>query len=165
MSIQSPIFAPAIALVLWSLLMLAWLAVTRLPAMAKAGVDLGKVVAARGVNLVVGSASAKWALIGAILVPMLMQLGVSPDLTQAAYRVGDSSTNIITPLLPYFPLIVVFCRRYVKDSGIGTLVALMLPYSVTLLVTWTALLLAFWGLGIPLGVGSTYDYALPGATG
>jgi aminobenzoyl-glutamate transport protein len=91
----------------------------------------------------VGSASAKWALIGAITVPMLMQLGVSPDLTQAAYRVSDGSTNIITPLLPYFPLIVVFCRRYVKDSGIGTLVALMLPHPVTLLVTWTALLLAF----------------------
>lgn len=67
------------------------------------------------VNLVVGSASAKWALIGAIMVPMLMELGISPDLTQAAYRVGDSSTNIITPLLPYFPLIVVFCQKYVKQ--------------------------------------------------
>jgi aminobenzoyl-glutamate transport protein len=130
------------------------------------GVTLaGIVLLSSLVNLLVGSASAKWALIGAIMVPMLMQLGVSPDLTQAAYRVGDSSTNIITPLLPYFPLIVVFCRRYVKDSGIGTLVALMLPYSVTLLVTWTALLLAFWGLGIPLGVGSSYGYALPGAAG
>src|SRR5690606_11040338 len=69
------------------------------------------------VNLVVGSASAKWALIGAIMVPMLMELKISPDLTQAAYRVGDSSTNIITPLLPYFPLIVVFCQKYVKNSG------------------------------------------------
>ena len=123
------------------------------------GVTLaGIVLLTACVNLLVGSASAKWALIGAIMVPMLMQLGVSPDLTQAAYRVGDSSTNIITPLLPYFPLIVVFCRRYVKNSGIGTLVALMLPYSVTLLVTWTALLLLFWGLGIPLGVGSSYEY-------
>jgi aminobenzoyl-glutamate transport protein len=130
------------------------------------GVTLaGIVLLSSLVNLLVGSASAKWALIGAIMVPMLMQLGVSPDLTQAAYRVGDSSTNIITPLLPYFPLIVVFCRRYVKDSGIGTLVALMLPYSVTLLVTWTALLLAFWGLGIPLGVGSSYGYVMPGAAG
>src|SRR5690606_32906008 len=77
------------------------------------------------VNLLVGSASAKWALIGAIMVPMLMQLGISPDLTQAAYRVGDSSTNIITPLLPYFPLIVVFCQKYVKSAGVGTLLALM----------------------------------------
>ncbi len=111
------------------------------------------------VNLLVGSASAKWALIGSIMVPMLMQLGVSPDLTQAAYRVGDSSTNIITPLLPYFPLIVVFCRRYVQRAGIGTLVALMLPYSVTFIVCWTAFLLVFWGLELPLGVGSSYEYA------
>jgi aminobenzoyl-glutamate transport protein len=113
------------------------------------------------VNLLVGSASAKWALIGAIMVPMLMQLGVSPDLTQAAYRVGDSSTNIITPLLPYFPLIVVFCRRYVQGAGIGTLVALMLPYSITFIVGWTCFLLAFWGLGLPLGVGSSYGYTPP----
>lgn len=114
------------------------------------------------VNLLVGSASAKWALIGAVMVPMLMELGISPDLTQAAYRVGDSSTNIITPLLPYFPLIVVFCRKYVKSSGIGTLVALMLPFSITLLVTWTAFLLGFWALDIPLGVGASYAYPSAG---
>jgi aminobenzoyl-glutamate transport protein len=111
------------------------------------------------VNLMVGSASAKWALIAPVFVPMLMQLGVSPDLTQAAYRVGDSSTNIITPLLPYFPLIVVFCQRYVKSSGIGTVVALMLPYSVTLLVVWTTWLIVFWSLGLPLGLQSSYIYA------
>src|SRR5690606_34516883 len=75
----------------------------------------------------VASASAERALIGAVMVPLRMQLGVSTDLTQAAYRGGASSTNIITPLLPYFPLIVVFCQRYVKSSGIGTLLALMLP--------------------------------------
>ena len=121
-------------------------------------VVVGIVLLSGFVNLLIGSASAKWALIGAIMVPMLMQLGVSPDLTQAAYRVGDSSTNIITPLLPYFPLIVVFCQRYVKASGIGTLLALMLPFSVTLLVVWTAFLLAFWGLGLPLGVGASYVY-------
>lgn len=121
-------------------------------------VVVGIVLLSGFVNLLIGSASAKWALIGAIMVPMLMQLGVSPDLTQAAYRVGDSSTNIITPLLPYFPLIVVFCQRYVKSSGIGTLLALMLPFSVTLLVVWTAFLLAFWGLGLPLGVGASYTY-------
>jgi len=110
------------------------------------------------VNLLIGSASAKWALIGAVMVPMLMELGVSPDLTQAAYRVGDSSTNIITPLMPYFPLIVVFCRKYVKSSGIGTLIALMLPFSIALLVFWTAFLLGFWALDIPLGVGASYQY-------
>jgi len=110
------------------------------------------------VNLLIGSASAKWALIGAIMVPMLMQLGISPDLTQAAYRVGDSSTNIITPLLPYFPLIVVFCQKYVKSAGVGTLLALMLPFSITLLVVWTLFLVGFWALGIPLGVGSSYAW-------
>jgi aminobenzoyl-glutamate transport protein len=114
------------------------------------------------VNLAVGSASAKWGLIGPVLVPMLMQLGVSPDLTQAAYRVGDSTTNIITPLMPYFPLVVVFCQRYVRATGIGTLVAMMLPYTVTLLVLWTLLLLAFWGLDIPLGVQSSYTYPAGG---
>lgn len=119
---------------------------------------VGIVLLSATVNLLIGSASAKWALIGAVMVPMLMELGVSPDLTQAAYRVGDSSTNIITPLMPYFPLIVVFCRKYVKSSGIGTLIALMLPFSITLLVAWTAFLLGFWALDIPLGVGASYQY-------
>ena len=114
---------------------------------------LGVVLITGIVNLFVGSASAKWALLAPVLVPMLMQLGISPDLTQAAYRVGDSSTNIITPLMPYFPLVVMFCRRYVKDSGIGTLAAMMLPYSLVFLVVWTAFLLAYWGLGLPLGLG------------
>lgn len=123
---------------------------------------IGIVLLSGAVNLLIGSASAKWALIGAIMVPMLMQLGVSPDLTQAAYRVGDSSTNIITPLMPYFPLIVVFCQRYVKSAGIGTLLALMLPFSVTLLVVWTAFLLGFWALDLPLGLGAGYVYPAGG---
>jgi aminobenzoyl-glutamate transport protein len=122
---------------------------------------IGIVLLSGVVDLVVGSASAKWALIGPVMVPMLMALGVSPDLTQAAYRVGDSTTNIITPLMPYFPLIVVFCQRYVRSAGIGTLLALMLPYSLVLLVAWTALLLGFWGLDIPLGLGASYRYPAP----
>lgn len=122
---------------------------------------VGLVLLSGAVNLLIGSASAKWALIGAIMVPMMMQLGISPDLTQAAYRVGDSSTNIITPLLPYFPLIVVFCQKYVKGSGVGTLLALMLPFAVSLLVIWTLFLIGFWALGIPLGVGSSYEYIAP----
>ena len=108
------------------------------------------------VNLLVGSASAKWALLGPIFVPMLMQLGFSPELTQAAYRVGDSGTNIITPLLPYFPLIVVYCQRYAKTTGIGTLISTMLPYSVCFLLTWTIFLLVWWGLKLPLGLQSSY---------
>jgi aminobenzoyl-glutamate transport protein len=110
------------------------------------------------VNLVVGSASAKWALLAPIFVPMLMQVGLSPELTQAAYRIGDSSTNIITPLLPYFPLIVVYCQKYVKNTGIGTLLTMMLPFSVAFIITWTLLLLAYWGLGLPLGLEAPYTY-------
>lgn len=110
------------------------------------------------VNLMIGSASAKWALLAPIFVPMLMQLGISPELTQAAYRVGDSTTNIITPLMPYFPLVVVFAQRYVKNTGIGTLVAMMLPYSAVFLITWTLFLLGYWALGIPLGLQAPYGY-------
>ena len=110
------------------------------------------------INLFVGSASAKWALLAPILVPMLMQLGLSPDLTQAAYRVGDSSTNIITPLMPYFPLVVVFCQRYVKDAGIGTVLSMMLPYAIVFLVVWTGFLLAYWAVGLPLGLQASYGY-------
>lgn len=110
------------------------------------------------VNLFVGSASAKWALIAPVFVPMLMNLGISPDLTQAAYRIGDSASNIITPLLPYFPLVVVFCQRYVKSSGIGTMVSLMLPYSVALMILWTLWLLIYWAIGLPLGLQASYVY-------
>ena len=113
------------------------------------------------VNLFIGSASAKWALIAPIMVPMLMQLGISPDLTQASYRVGDSVSNIITPLMPYFPLVVVYCHKYVKSTGIGTLVSMMIPYSIAFLVLWTLFLLGYWALGIPLGLQSTYEYIAP----
>ncbi len=110
------------------------------------------------VNIFVGSASGKWGLLAPIFVPMLMSLGISPDLTQAAYRVGDSSTNIITPLMPYFPLVVVYCQRYVKGTGIGTLTAMMLPYSMSFLVLWTIFLLIYFAIGLPLGIQSSYTY-------
>lgn len=110
------------------------------------------------INIFVGSASGKWGLLAPIFVPMLMSLGISPDLTQAAYRVGDSSTNIITPLMPYFPLVVVYCQRYVKSTGIGTLTAMMLPYSVTFLVGWTIFLLVYIWIGLPLGIQASYTY-------
>ena len=109
-------------------------------------------------DLLIGSASAKWALLAPIFVPMLMQVNLAPELTQAAYRVGDSTANIITPLMPYFPLTVVFCQRYLKSAGIGTLVSLMLPYSIAFLVTWTLFLLAYWAMGFPLGLQSAYTY-------
>jgi aminobenzoyl-glutamate transport protein len=109
------------------------------------------VLMAASINLVVGSASAKWAVLAPIFIPMLMLNGISPEVTQTAYRIGDSSTNIITPLMPYFPLVVALMQRYVKNVGVGTLLALMLPYSLAFLVVWS-LLLALWvGVGWPLG--------------
>ena len=123
------------------------------------GVTITGIIILTGfINLFVGSASAKWALLAPIFVPMLMQLGISPDLAQAAYRIGDSSTNIITPLMPYFPLVVVFCQRYVTSAGIGTLAAMMLPFSVIFLIAWTIFLMIFWSLGLPLGLQATYEY-------
>ena len=119
---------------------------------------VGIVLLTAFINLFVGSATGKWGLLAPIFVPMLMALGISPDLTQAAYRVGDSSTNIITPLMPYFPLVVVYCQRYVTNTGIGTLTAMMLPYSLSFLVTWTIFLVVYFLLGIPLGLGSSYTY-------
>ena len=89
---------------------------------------------------------------------MLLPEFTPPDLAQAAYRVGDSSTNIITPLMPYFPLVVVFCQRYVKSTGIGTVTAMMLPYSITFLIVWTIFLLLYWMIGLPLGLQTSYTY-------
>jgi len=102
-------------------------------------------------NLFMGSASAKWAIMAPIFVPMLMQMGIDPALTQAAYRVGDSSTTNITPLMSYFALIIVFAQKYDKKAGIGTLISTMLPYSIAIGIVWTAFLLIWTMLGIPLG--------------
>lgn len=119
---------------------------------------IGIIILTAFVNLLIGSASAKWALLAPIFVPLLMQLGMSPELAQAAYRIGDSTTNIITPLMPYFPLVVVFAQRYVKNTGIGTLVSVMLPYTIGFFIVWVIFLLIYWALGIPLGLQAPYTY-------
>jgi aminobenzoyl-glutamate transport protein len=106
------------------------------------------------VNLVIGSASAKWALLAPIFVPMFMILGYTPELVQGAYRVGDSCTNIVTPLMNYFPLILTFANRYVRETGIGTMIATMLPYSLAFIVAWTLMLMAWIFLGLPMGPGA-----------
>ncbi|MEM9179993.1 MAG: AbgT family transporter [Pseudomonadota bacterium] len=106
------------------------------------------------INLFVGSASAKWALLAPVMVPMLMLLGVSPDGATAVYRVGDSATNIITPLMVYFPLILVFARRWVGNFGLGSLTAIMLPYSVWMLISGILLVVAWTFLGFDLGPGA-----------
>lgn len=106
------------------------------------------------INLFMGSASAKWTIMAPVFVPMFMLLGYSPELTQVAYRIGDSSTNIITPLMSYFAMIIVFAKRYDKDAGIGTLISTMLPYSMTFLVGWSILLVIWMLLGLPVGPGA-----------
>lgn len=106
------------------------------------------------VNLVIGSASAKWALLAPIFVPMFMLLGYSPELVQATYRVGDSCTNIITPLNQYFPLILGFALRYEPKTGIGTMLAMMTPYSIAFLISWTLMLVGWIALGLPVGPGA-----------
>ncbi len=114
------------------------------------------------INLFVGSASAKWALLAPVLVPMLMLVGISPEMTTAAYRVGDGATNIITPLMVYFPLILIFCQRWQKGFGLGSLAALMVPYSFGLMVVGLILVGAWVALDIPLGPGASVEYVLPG---
>ena len=115
---------------------------------------LGLVALVAVINLFVGSQSAKWAIMGPVFVPMFYLLGISPEATQMAYRIGDSCTNVITPLIPYLGLVVAIARRYVPTTGIGTLIALMAPYSVALLVSWSGLLLLWALLGLPLGPGA-----------
>lgn len=120
---------------------------------------VGFVVITVLLDLVLGSASAKWAVMAPVFVPMFMLLGYSPELTQAGYRIGDSVANIITPLMSYFPLVVAFAQRYDKKAGIGTVMATMLPYSVTFFVLWTLLLIVWYLLGLPLGPGAGIYYS------
>lgn len=113
-------------------------------------------------NLFMGSASAKWALMAPVFVPMFMLLGYSPELTQVGYRIGDSVTNIISPMMSYFALIIAFLQRYEPKGGIGTVIAVMLPYSVVFLIGWTVLFAIWMALGLPIGPGSPLDYVPAG---
>lgn len=106
------------------------------------------------VNLIMGSASAKWAIMAPVFVPMFMLLGYSPEFTQLVYRIGDSVTNIIAPMMSYFALIVAFFQRYDKEAGIGTIISTMLPFSILFLVSWTILLVIWLLLGFPIGPGA-----------
>lgn len=119
---------------------------------------VGVVLVAATVNLFIGSASAKWALMSPVLVPLMMELGLSPEMAQATYRVGDSVTNIITPLMPYFPIVVAFAQKWSPRLGLGTFLAGMLPYSVAFLVVWSLLLLGWYWMDLPLGPGSPILY-------
>lgn len=119
------------------------------------------VLLAATLNLVVGSASAKWAFMAPFLVPMLMILGISPEMTTAAYRVGDSVTNIITPLMVYFPMVLAFCRRWNPEFGMGGLLSNMLPYSFAFLVGGLLLTIGWVWIGLPVGPGAPIGYVLP----
>lgn len=115
---------------------------------------------AAAVNLFVGSASAKWALLAPILVPMLMLLNISPEMTTAAYRVGDSATNIVTPLMVYFPLVLTFCQRWREDFGLGSLMAIMIPYSLWFLIVGAAITWGWAVWDLPLGPDASIHYSL-----
>lgn len=105
------------------------------------------------INLFMGSASAKWAIVAPVFVPMFMLLGYTPEFSQIAFRIGDSCTNIITPMMSYYAMIIVFAKKYDKDAGIGTLVSTMIPYSIVFLIGWTALLVVWIIFNLPLGPG------------
>ncbi|WP_173917174.1 AbgT family transporter [Halobacillus sp. Marseille-Q1614] len=119
---------------------------------------IGFMLVAGFINLFIGSASAKWAMMAPVFVPIMMQLGYSPELTQMAYRIADSSTNIITPLMTYFAIIIAFAQKYDKKMGIGTMISVMFPYSILFFVTWSLFLIVWMLLGIDLGPGSPITY-------
>ena len=111
-------------------------------------------------NLFMGSASAKWNILAPVFVPMFMLLGYSPELCQLAYRIGDSCTNLITPLMTYFAVIIVFAQKYDKKAGIGTLTATMLPYSLTFLICWTIFFVIWLLIGAPIGIDTSIFYLM-----
>src|SRR6056297_2147827 len=127
---------------------------------------VGFILVSGSVNLMLGSASAQWAVTAPTFVPMLMLIGYTPEVIQAAYRIGDSVANIITPMMSYFGLILAFANKYDKDLGIGTIIAMMLPYSIFFLIGWILLFyLMVFGLGIPVGPGEEIYYMIEGAAG
>lgn len=118
------------------------------------------------INLFMGSASAKWAIMAPVFVPMFMLLGYTPEFAQTAYRIGDSTTNIISPMMTYFALIVAFVGRYDPKAGIGTVISTMLPYTVVFLLVWTALLILWMVFDLPVGPGAgLYMPTPPAAAG
>lgn len=119
---------------------------------------LGIIILTGLLNILITSATSKWAILSTIFVPMLMMLGISPELTQAAFRVSDSAVNVSTPLFAFYPLLIMYCQKYCSKAGVGTLCSMMIPYTIALMLVLTAVLYAFWMLEIPLGFNSGYDY-------
>jgi aminobenzoyl-glutamate transport protein len=113
------------------------------------------------INMLMGSASAKWAILAPIFIPMFMIMGYSPELSQVVYRIGDSVTNVISPMMSFFALIIAFVQKYEPRAGIGTIIATMVPYSLIFLVFWSILLVIWLSLGFPLGPDAQIHYSLP----
>ncbi len=116
------------------------------------------IILSAAINMLMGSASAKWALMAPIFVPMFMLLGYSPELTQVVYRIGDSISNVISPMMSFFALIIAFIQKYEGRAGIGTVIAAMLPYSIGFFIAWTILLILWILFGFPLGPGAGLYY-------
>lgn len=111
------------------------------------------VILSATINMFMGSASAKWAVLGPIFIPVFMFLGYSPELSQVVFRVGDSVTNIVSPMMSFFALIIAFFQKYEKKAGIGTIISTMLPYTIAFFIVWVVLLIVWVWLDIPLGPG------------
>jgi aminobenzoyl-glutamate transport protein len=124
---------------------------------------LALLIMSSGLDLVIGSASAKWSAMAPIVVPMLMLLGVSPEMTTAAYRMGDSIFNIVTPLASNFPLVLIITQKWRPKFGVGSMIALMLPYTIGFAIGGMALVLTWVGLQLPVGPGAPGTYAPPPA--
>lgn len=123
------------------------------------------VLLASMVNMLMGSASAKWAIMAPIFVPIFMLLGYSPELSQAVYRIGDSVTNVISPMMSFFALIIAYFQKYDKNAGLGTIIATMIPYSIAFFIGWSILLIVWILTGLQLGPGAELFYELPAAVG
>jgi aminobenzoyl-glutamate transport protein len=125
----------------------------------------GLLLMSSGLDIVIGSASAKWSALAPIVVPMLMLVGISPEMTTAAYRMGDSIFNIVTPLASNFPLVLIMCRRWVPNFGIGSLIAMMIPFSIAFMVAGLSLVMIWVGFDLPVGphAPATYTVALGSA--
>lgn len=165
--------APIIAVAFFAAQFLEYLKFSRLDSMVayvggKALVDaglhssalvIGVVFLTLTINILISSMSAKWTILSPILVPMLMMVGISPEVSQLAYRVGDSVTNIVTPMNAYMLIVLTVCQKYWKNAGIGNLIALMLPYSVIFTIGWAIFLLIWLALGISPGQGASLHYS------
>jgi len=121
------------------------------------------VLLAATINMLMGSASAKWAILAPIFIPMFMIMGYSPELSQVVYRIGDSVTNVISPMMSFFALIIAFVQKYDPKAGIGTIIAAMIPYSIVFFIFWILLLIIWLLFGLPLGPGAGIHYVIPGS--